>query len=71
MKEQRMLEENYLAQQLLWLLNNIHYCYDGDLPTNKYNEKRQHFLQHKEQHKNTKEAYTDESKSMRKALHRH
>ena len=31
-------------------------------------EKKQHFLQHKEKHKNTKEAYTNGSKSMGKKI---
>ena len=39
-----------------------------DLPVNNNNEKKQHFLQHKERHKNTKEAYTDWSKSMGKKV---
>ena len=55
------MEKKYLAQPI----NNVHFCYDGDLPANNNNEKKQHFLQHKERHKITKEAYTDGSKSIR------
>ena len=43
-----------------WLINNIHFFYDRDSPDNNDNEKKQHFLQHK----NTKEAYTYGSKSI-------
>ena len=60
-KEQREVKENHPAQRL-WLLNNKHFCYGGESPINNDNEIKQHFLQHKK-HKNTKEAYTDRSKS--------
>ena len=42
MKEQRGVEENHLAQQPPWLINNIHFCYVGDSPANNNNEKK-HF----------------------------
>ena len=38
MKEQREVEEN-LAQPS-WLINNAHFCYDGDSSTNNENEKK-------------------------------
>ena len=47
MKEQTEIEENHLAQQPPWLLNNIYFYYDRDLPTNNDNEEKQCFLQHK------------------------
>ena len=37
--------------------------HDTELPTNN-NKKKQHFLQHKEKHKNTKEIYTYGLKSI-------
>ena len=27
------MKENYLSQQLSWLLNNAHFCYDEESPT--------------------------------------
>ena len=48
MKEHKDVEDNHLVQQHSWLINNVHFCYDGDLPANNDNEKKQHFLQHKE-----------------------
>ena len=65
----RKLEQGYIKEQkeksgrkpssiaTPWLINNVHFNYDGNLPANNDNEKKQHFLQHKEKHKNTKEAY--------------
>ena len=38
-EEQRETEQNHLAQQFLWLLNNKYFCYDGELPTNNDNKK--------------------------------
>ena len=35
MKEQRDVEKNHLAQQSSWLINNVNFCYDGDLPADK------------------------------------
>ena len=46
MKEQREVKENYLVQHLPWLLNNAHFCYNRESPTNNDNEEKQHFLQH-------------------------
>ena len=42
--------KNHLAQQSLWLINNLHFCYSGALPAKNKNEKK-HFLQHNEKHK--------------------
>ena len=42
-----------------WLLFADNFCYDRESPANN-DEKRQHFLQHKEKHKNTREAYRQE-----------
>ena len=44
------------------------FCYEGDKHTGNENEKNQHFLQHKEKHISSKEAYTDESKSTGKKV---
>ena len=41
MKEQREVEENCLAQQTPWLMNNVRFCYDGDSPANNDSEKKQ------------------------------
>ena len=67
MKEQREVEEDHQAQQHPWLLNDISFCYDRELPANNDNKKK-HFLQHKEKHKNIKEAYTDGLKSIGKMV---
>ena len=32
--------KNHLAQQSLWLINNLHFCYDGDSPAKKDKEKK-------------------------------
>ena len=61
MKEQRKVKVNHLAQPI-WLINNVHFCYDKNSPANNDNEKK-HFLQHKERHKNTKKVYKDGSNS--------
>ena len=50
------------------MVNNILFCYEGDKHTGNESEKKQHFLQHKEKHSNSKEAYTDESKSTGKIV---
>ena len=59
--------EIHLTQQPPLLINNIHFCYDGDSSVNDDNEREQ-FLQHEEKHENTKEAYTDRSQSIGKKL---
>ena len=58
MEEQREIEAPLL-------LNNTFFCSDGESPTNN-DEKKEHFLLHKEKHKNTKKANTDRLKSIRK-----
>ena len=45
------------------MVNNILFCYEGDKHTGNESEKKQHFLQHKEKHSSSKEAYTYGSKS--------
>ena len=45
------------------MVNNILFYYEGDKHTGNEIEKKQHFLQHKEKHSRSKEAYTDGSKS--------
>ena len=42
---------------------NISFCYEGITFTGNDSERKQHFLQHKRKHSNSKKAYTDESKS--------
>ena len=39
MKEQRGLKEKHLGQQPIWLINDAHFCYDGELSNNNVNEK--------------------------------
>ena len=56
MKELREVKKNYMAQKPPWLLNNVYFCFDGKLSTDIDNKEKQHFLQNKEKHKNTKEA---------------
>ena len=56
------IEEMNQTQQSPWLENNILICYGGDKHTGNENEKKQHFLQHKEKYSSSKEAYTDGSK---------
>ena len=51
MKEQREVEENHLAQHPLWLINNVHFCYDRDSLANNDNEKKQHKIELEEIHK--------------------
>ena len=36
----KVVEENHLAQQSAWLINNVYFCYDGDLPGNNENKKK-------------------------------
>ena len=46
------------------MVNDIIFCYDVKKKhTGNDNERKQHFLQHKEKHGNNKEAYTVGSKS--------
>ena len=47
MKAQRDVEENHLTEPHPWPIKNAHFCYNGDEPTINENEKKQHFLQHK------------------------
>ena len=49
MKEQREVEENYLAQQHPGLLKNVHFYYNEESPTN--NDEKKNFLQYKEKQK--------------------
>ena len=49
------------------LINNAHFCYEGDSFTNNNNEKKQHFLQHKKT-EYTRKAYMDRSMSMRRQV---
>ena len=48
--------------------NNILFCYEGDKHTGNESERKQHFLQHKEEHCISKEAYTHGSKSRGRKL---
>ena len=43
MKERRKVEENHLAQQLPWLINNVHFCYDGNSSANNDDDKNNTF----------------------------
>ena len=55
MREQKEIEE--LNQtQLPWLVNNILFCYEREKHTGNKSERKQHFLQHKGKHSNSKEA---------------
>ena len=56
------------AQQHPWLVNNILFCYEGEIHLKNDSERKQHFLQHKGKHSNNKEAYTDGSKSTRRKI---
>ena len=40
MRKQREVEENYLAQQPSWLINNTNFCYDSESLTDNDNEKK-------------------------------
>ena len=59
----KSIEEINQTQQPPWLVNNILFCYKGDKHAENESQKKQHFLQHKEKHSSSKEAYTDRSKS--------
>ena len=63
MGEQKEREEMNQTQQPPWLVNNILFCYEGDKHTGNESERKQHFLQHKGKHSNSKEAYTEGSKT--------
>ena len=54
MIEQKEIEKMNQTQQPPWLVNKMIFCYDGK----KYSERKRHFLQHKWNHSNFKEAYT-------------
>ena len=63
--EWRYKDENRGAQHPSWLLNSLFLCYKWYLPLNTKIEKKD-TIQHKEKHKNNKEAYTNGSKSIGK-----
>ena len=63
MGEQKEIEEMNQTQPPPWLVNNMLFCYESDKHTGNESKKKQHFLQHKEKHSSSKEAYTDRSKS--------
>ena len=65
MKEQRKIEEICMVQQPLWLLDNTYIWYDGESPTNNYNEKNNPHYSIKK-HKSTKQNYIDRSKTIGK-----
>ena len=50
------------------MVNNIIFCYDAEKHTGNGNKRKQYFLQHKENHSNNKEVYTDGSKSTRRKV---
>ena len=56
------------TQQTLWLVNNILFCYEGKKHTKNKSKRKQHFLKDEEKHSNSKEAYTDRSKSTRRKV---
>ena len=64
MEEQKEIEVLNQTQQPSWMVNNISFCYEGEKCFGNDNERKQHFLQHKEKHKSNKEAFTDGSKSI-------
>ena len=51
------------TQQPPILVNIIIFCYDSEIHTGNDSERKQHFLKHKGNHNNFKEAYIDGSKS--------
>ena len=57
-----------MSDQLLWLIDNILFCYDGEKHTGNDSERKQQFLQHKVKHSNNKEAYTNGLKSTGKKV---
>ena len=50
------------------MVNIILFCYEGETHIGNGNERKQHFLQHKGNHSNNKEAYMDGSKSTRRKV---
>ena len=50
------------------MVNNIIFCYDAEKYTENENEEKKHFLQHKGNHSNNKEAYIDGSKNTGKKV---
>ena len=62
MEEQKEKGEMNQAQQHPWLVNNILFCYEGEIHTKNDSESKKHFLKNKGNHINNKEAYTDRSK---------
>ena len=46
------------------MVNNISFCYKREKYFGNDNERKQHFLQHKEKYKSNKKAFTDGSKSV-------
>ena len=64
MKEKKEIEVLNQTQQPSWMVNNTSFCYEGEKCSWDDNERKQHFLQHKEKHKSNKEAFTDRSKSI-------
>ena len=63
MEEQKEIEEMNQTQRTPWLVNNILFSYEGERHMGNNSERKQYFLQHKENHSNNKEAHTDGSKS--------
>ena len=59
MEEQKQIVEMNQTQQPPWMENNLALCYTGERCNGSDNERKQHFLQHKEKHINMKETYTD------------
>ena len=45
------------------MVNDIIFSYEGEKQTENDTERKQHFLQHKENHSNNKEVYIDRSRS--------
>ena len=60
MEEQREIKEINQTQQPPWMINNIIFCYDREQNTGNDSERKQHFLQHKGNHSNFKEAYIEQ-----------
>ena len=58
MEEQKQIVEMNQTQQPPWMINNLSLCYMGERCNGSDNERKQHFLQHKEKHINMKETYT-------------
>ena len=54
MEEQKQIVEMNQTQQPPWMINNLALCYMGERCNGNDNERKQHFLQHKVKHKDTK-----------------